>query len=85
MALHERVLSVRDHGPGFREEDLPSVFDRFYPASSARGLPGAGLGLATARQAAESCGGFAEAPKGAGRGRPAAGRLRGAGGVRAGF
>ena len=27
----------------------------------ARGLPGSGLGLAIVRQAAESCGGFAEA------------------------
>jgi two-component system sensor histidine kinase MprB len=37
------------------------VFDRFYRAESARGQPGSGLGLAIVRQAAESCGGFAEA------------------------
>jgi two-component system sensor histidine kinase MprB len=55
------VLSVRDHGPGFAEEDLPFVFDRFYRAQAARGLPGSGLGLAIVRQAAEACGGFAEA------------------------
>jgi len=61
VALHDGVLSVRDHGPGFREADLPFVFDRFYRAESARGLPGSGLGLAIVRQAAESCGGFAEA------------------------
>jgi two-component system sensor histidine kinase MprB len=52
---------VRDHGPGFDEADLPYVFDRFYRAESARGAPGSGLGLAIVRQAAESCGGFAEA------------------------
>jgi two-component system sensor histidine kinase MprB len=61
VGLHEGVLSVRDHGPGFQEEDLPFVFDRFYRARDARKLPGSGLGLAIVRQAAEACGGFAEA------------------------
>jgi two-component system, OmpR family, sensor histidine kinase MprB len=59
--LHGGVLSVRDHGPGFQEADLPFVFDRFYRAEQARGLPGSGLGLAIVRQAAESSGGWAEA------------------------
>ncbi len=48
---------VRDHGPGFSGEDLPRVFDRFYRARSARGLPGSGLGLAIVRQVAEAHGG----------------------------
>jgi two-component system sensor histidine kinase MprB len=61
IALFDGVLSVRDHGPGFQEADLPFVFDRFYRAPAARGLPGSGLGLAIVRQAAEACGGFAEA------------------------
>ena len=47
----------RDHGPGIAEEDLPFVFDRFYRAPAARGLPGSGLGLAIVRQVAESHGG----------------------------
>jgi two-component system sensor histidine kinase MprB len=54
-------LSVRDHGPGFAEADLPHVFERFYRAEGARGLPGSGLGLAIVRQAAEAHGGFASA------------------------
>ena len=29
-------LSVRDHGPGFAEGDLPHVFERFYRADTAR-------------------------------------------------
>jgi two-component system, OmpR family, sensor histidine kinase MprB len=61
IALHDGVLSVRDHGPGFQDADLPYVFDRFYRARDARSLPGSGLGLAIVRQAAEACGGFAEA------------------------
>ena len=55
------ALSVRDHGPGFGPEDLPHVFDRFYRADRARGLPGSGLGLAIVRQAAEAHGGSAVA------------------------
>jgi signal transduction histidine kinase len=39
-----------DHGPGIATEDLPKVFDRFYRAPSARGLPGSGLGLAIVAQ-----------------------------------
>jgi len=54
-------LSVRDHGPGIADEDLPFVFDRFYRASAARSMPGSGLGLAIVRQVAESHGGRATA------------------------
>ena len=39
------------------DEDLPYVFDRFYRARSARGLPGSGLGLAIVRQVADAHGG----------------------------
>jgi two-component system sensor histidine kinase MprB len=68
VSLAGGVLSVRDHGPGFGEADLPFVFDRFYRAADARGLPGSGLGLAIVRQAAESTGGFAEAANAEGGG-----------------
>ncbi len=50
-------VTVRDHGPGIAEEDLPFVFDRFYRASSARGQPGSGLGLAIVKQVADAHGG----------------------------
>ncbi|WP_344107701.1 HAMP domain-containing sensor histidine kinase [Nocardiopsis rhodophaea] len=49
-------LTVRDHGPGIDPVDLPHVFDRFYRARDARGLPGSGLGLAIVRQVAEGHG-----------------------------
>jgi two-component system sensor histidine kinase MprB len=50
-------LTVRDHGPGFEEKDLPRVFERFFRSGEARGRPGSGLGLAIVRQAAEAYGG----------------------------
>jgi two-component system sensor histidine kinase MprB len=68
ISLDAGVLSVRDHGPGFAQADLPFVFDRFYRAQDARKLSGSGLGLAIVRQAAESCGGFAEALNASGGG-----------------
>jgi two-component system sensor histidine kinase MprB len=50
-------LEVRDHGPGFADEDRPLVFDRFYRSAAARSMPGAGLGLAIVREVAEVHGG----------------------------
>jgi two-component system sensor histidine kinase MprB len=61
VTLHDGVLTVRDHGPGFREDDLPFVFDRFHRAKEARSKPGSGLGLAIVRQAAEAHGGSVQA------------------------
>jgi two-component system, OmpR family, sensor histidine kinase MprB len=57
VTLRGGELVVRDHGPGFDPGDLPRVFDRFYRARSARGLPGSGLGLAIVRHVAEAHGG----------------------------
>jgi two-component system sensor histidine kinase MprB len=57
VAVRDGEVTVRDHGPGIEDEDLPYVFDRFYRARSARGLPGSGLGLAIVRQVAEAHGG----------------------------
>jgi two-component system, OmpR family, sensor histidine kinase MprB len=61
VTLHDGTLTVRDHGPGFNQDDLPYVFDRFHRAKEARSKPGSGLGLAIVRQAAEAHGGFVEA------------------------
>ena len=68
LSLAGGALTVRDHGPGFDEGDLPRVFERFYRADGARGLPGSGLGLAIVRQAAEAHGGSAEAANAPGGG-----------------
>jgi two-component system sensor histidine kinase MprB len=61
VTLRDGTVTVRDHGPGFKAEDLPFVFDRFHRAAEARSKPGSGLGLAIVRQAAEAHDGFAEA------------------------
>ena len=48
------TLTVRDHGPGIPEADLPHVFNRFYRSAEMRDRPGSGLGLAIVAQVAES-------------------------------
>jgi two-component system, OmpR family, sensor histidine kinase MprB len=68
VELHRGQLVVRDHGPGIPEEDLPYVFDRFYRARAARGMPGSGLGLAIVRQVAEAHGGTVVADRADGGG-----------------
>jgi two-component system, OmpR family, sensor histidine kinase MprB len=68
VALRNGSLTVRDHGPGIAESDLPHVFDRFYRAPSARGLPGSGLGLAIVRQITQAHGGTVEASRAPGGG-----------------
>ncbi|MEA2365023.1 MAG: two-component system, OmpR family, sensor histidine kinase MprB, partial [Thermoleophilaceae bacterium] len=68
IALADGELTVRDQGPGFDDDDLPHVFDRFYRADSARALPGSGLGLAIVRQAAEAQGGAVDAQNAPGGG-----------------
>ena len=68
VGVRDGEVTVRDHGAGIAEEDLPYVFDRFYRASSARGLPGSGLGLAIVKQVAEAHGGTVTAEPAAGGG-----------------
>ena len=61
VSLLDGTLQVCDEGPGIAPADLPHVFERFYRSSEARGRPGAGLGLAIVRAAAERHGGSVEA------------------------
>ncbi len=57
VALRGGELTVRDHGPGVPEAELPHIFDRFYRGAEAREHAGSGLGLAIVRQVAERHGG----------------------------
>lgn len=52
-------IEVADRGPGFLDEDLPHVFDRFYRATAARSRPGSGLGLSIVADIVEQHGGTA--------------------------
>ncbi len=59
-------LEVSDSGPGIPEDELPSIFDRFYRADKARSrtVPGTGLGLAIVRSIARVHGGRVTAGRG---------------------
>jgi two-component system sensor histidine kinase MprB len=68
VSVRDGELTVRDRGPGIDDADLPFVFDRFYRARGARGLPGSGLGLAIVRQVANMHGGEVVAERAEGGG-----------------
>ena len=57
VQLDHGTLTVRDHGPGIPEDELPHVFDRFWRSPSARALPGSGLGLSIVARTVEQAGG----------------------------
>jgi two-component system sensor histidine kinase MprB len=68
VTVRDGQVIVADHGPGVADEDMPRIFDRFYRAAASRSKPGAGLGLAIVREAAEAHGGKAtveSSPQGA--------------------
>jgi two-component system sensor histidine kinase MprB len=60
VVVADAHVSVTDHGPGIADEDLPHIFERFYRAPAARGMPGAGLGLAIVGNVAQANGGTIE-------------------------
>jgi two-component system, OmpR family, sensor kinase len=61
-------LHVRDRGPGFPPDFLPSAFERFSRADEARSRGGTGLGLAITAAIATAHGGKAHAANAAGGG-----------------
>ena len=61
-------FTVKDTGAGIAPEHLPHIFERFYRVPKPNGSPGAGLGLAIAKDIVEAHGGriWAESQVGAG-------------------
>jgi two-component system sensor histidine kinase MprB len=51
------TVEICDRGPGIDPAELDRVFERFYRATVARGLPGSGLGLSMVRDIAHAHGG----------------------------
>jgi two-component system phosphate regulon sensor histidine kinase PhoR len=64
------VFSVRDHGIGIPEDELPKIFDRFYQvdSSSTRTFRGAGLGLSLVQDLLHHIGGTIEVESAPGEG-----------------
>ncbi|MFG2941612.1 ATP-binding protein [Streptomyces sp. NPDC048282] len=77
VALERGVLTVRDHGPGIAEDELPHVFDRFWRSPSARALPGSGLGLSIVARTVQQAGGDVTLARATGGGTVATVRLPG--------
>lgn len=46
------IITIKDHGVGISEEELLSVFDKFYKSKLKQNAEGSGLGLAIAKQIA---------------------------------
>jgi two-component system sensor histidine kinase MprB len=78
VVLKDGELTVRDHGPGIPEDELPHVFDRFWRSPSARALPGSGLGLSIVARTVEQAGGTVALTRADGGGTVATVRLPGA-------
>jgi PAS domain S-box-containing protein len=55
-SANEITLSVKDSGPGIRQEDLPHLFDRYWQARNTQ-TQGTGLGLSIAKGIVEAHGG----------------------------
>lgn len=64
----DAVFTVRDSGPGIREEALPRVFDRFYQADTSHATAGNGLGLTLVHKIVQLHGGTIDCHSAEGRG-----------------
>jgi signal transduction histidine kinase len=80
VGRHEQwaVISVHDQGVGIPHEELPHIFTPFYRASTARGIPGTGIGLSGSKMIVEQHGGQITLESAVGRGTTVVVRLPGA-------
>ncbi|MBA7583537.1 Sensor histidine kinase ResE [subsurface metagenome] len=44
------LFQIKDYGVGILEEDLPSIFERFFRSEQVSDIPGTGLGLSIAKE-----------------------------------
>src|SRR5919204_1613541 len=71
------VIAVRDRGVGIPHEELPHIFTPFYRASTARGIPGTGIGLSGSKMIVEQHGGQITLESAVGKGTTVVVRLPG--------
>jgi signal transduction histidine kinase len=64
----DAVLTVRDTGVGIPSAEVAHLSERFFRASTARAIPGVGLGLTVVRQIATAHGGRLDVDSAEGRG-----------------
>jgi signal transduction histidine kinase len=79
VGRHEQwaAISARVRGLGIPHEELPHIFTPFYRASTARGIPGTGIGLSGAKMIVEQHGGQITVESAVGRGTTVVVRLPG--------
>ena len=53
-------LSIKDHGTGIPDKDMPFIYEKFYRGENSGDEPGAGLGLFIVRYLMERMGGYVE-------------------------
>ncbi len=51
------LFQIKDYGVGISEEDLPSIFERFFRSEQVSDIPGTGLGLSIAKELLDLHGG----------------------------
>ena len=57
-------ITVTDHGPGIREEEIPKIFQRFYRSRQTQEEEGVGIGLYLAREILRAQGGYIKVSSG---------------------
>jgi len=62
------LIDVEDNGPGIPPDELPHLFERFHRGITTQDVPGSGLGLSIAQEAAQRLGGTIAAESEPGRG-----------------
>ncbi len=57
VSVADGTVTVRDHGPGLVDADIPHLFDRFFRSVEMRSRPGSGLGLSIVKSVVDGHGG----------------------------